>query len=133
MLGGLGFLLDGRLTRTRCRKHWAALGDMDTHTAMATFCNVLQSNDSNWTEYLLEEKRKIDEGLRQEWEEIEVCAGLGVSFRSPKGGSCERMHIGPLAFAAACVNGIQLVAVGQRSRYLPDMHLLMKIIPLLLA
>lgn len=57
---------------------------MDTHTAMATFCNVLQSNDSNWTEYLLEEKRKIDEGLRQEWEEIEVCG-----FWFPKRDLCE--------------------------------------------
>jgi hypothetical protein len=55
-----------------CRKYWEALGDMDDETAMANFCRMLQSLDPNWSEYLLDEKRIIDEELKKEWER-QVC------------------------------------------------------------
>lgn len=55
------------------RKHWMSLGEMRPEIAMAKFCYTLQTVDSNWSEYLLEEKHIIDEELRKEWERQEVC------------------------------------------------------------
>ena len=61
------------------KRAWEGLGDMDADTAMASFCKVLQDTDPQWKEFLLEEKRKIDEELHQEWErQEEVCACVCV-------------------------------------------------------
>jgi hypothetical protein len=66
---------------------------MGEEEAMAHFCLLLQTLDPNWSEYLLEEKRTIDEELKKEWNrQVQFTKSTG-----PAMGFVESVFVGPFS------------------------------------